>query len=68
MGHYLKNEYSSRIAVLSFSVGGVEFHVMFGVNGSSDRTVKHPSVAISAYAETICMVANSLDGPLQQTM
>lgn len=61
--HCLNNEYSSRIATLSSSVGNVEFHVLFGVNGSSDRIVKHPGERISAYAEPIYMVANLLDGP-----
>ena len=49
-------------------MGNVEFHVLFGVNGSSDRIVKHPGERISAYAEPIYMVANLLDGPLQPTM
>ena len=38
---------------------------MFGENGSNDVAALHPSIAVSTYAEHICVVPFFSDKPLQ---
>ena len=51
-----------------FSVGGNPFHILFGVNRSSDTVIHHPNEGISAEPEQINLVAYRLDIPLYGMM
>ena len=57
--------YHSRVRVLMFPVGGAPFDIMVFVDGSGNRLVNDPCVAISAYTESISVGAFFPDYPLQ---
>ena len=46
-------------------VDGVPFDILLRVDGSSDLVPNYPCVGISAYTESISVVAFFLDSPLQ---